>query len=127
MDEDEEALRAILLASLPKRTKSANSVPNSSTVTTIPAVSNSTNQIIANQFVPKVVQSMVNTATKTNNNSTAVPSKLHGNSEPENDKNQSNSGGKVRDTIAQSSVPLETVKTPTSVTSGRKRSISACK
>lgn len=111
LDEDEEALRAILLASLPKRVKaisnnlSSNAAPTTSTVLT-------------------VASSVINTVNTTNSNKiTLLPTphtKFYGS---ENDKNQPNSGEQVRNIITQGTVPIEAVKTLTPIPSGRKRSV----
>ncbi|XP_015431665.1 PREDICTED: uncharacterized protein LOC107187960 isoform X2 [Dufourea novaeangliae] len=124
LDEDEEALRAILLASLPKRTKITNqnlSTPS----TTVAAISNSTNQILTNtnQTVPKVALSIADTVNVANTKSLISSSNQHANSvASENDKNQSNSKEKVNNTIAsEESPPSQTVKTLPTINSGRKR------
>ncbi|XP_076236283.1 uncharacterized protein LOC143180440 isoform X2 [Calliopsis andreniformis] len=123
LDEDEEALRAILLASLPKRTKSTNSTSNSSAATSVSTASNTNNLITANQITSKVVTSVVNTVSTTNINSTTVPPTVHANCVTENDKNQLNPEDRVSNTITQGNVPFDTIKASISVTSGRKRSV----
>ncbi|XP_043253119.1 uncharacterized protein LOC122397786 isoform X2 [Colletes gigas] len=120
LDEDEEALRAILLASLPKRTKSTNQKQSNLTAVTT-ALSNCNNQVFANQTISEVALSMVNTINTPDTNGTCSSS--HANScTPESNKNQTNSGEKVINTSTQGSLTAETV-TLGSVTSGRKRLI----
>ncbi|XP_076176223.1 uncharacterized protein LOC143151200 isoform X2 [Ptiloglossa arizonensis] len=126
LDEDEEALRAILLASLPKRTKSTNQMQSNSTaITTVSSMlSNCNNQVLENQIASKVELSMVNTINTTDTNSTTFLLTPQANScGSENDANQTNSGSKAINTITQGSSPAETVKTLALITSGRKRLI----
>lgn len=122
LDEDEEALRAILLASLPKRTKSTNNDPNSATTI---AVSVTSTQVLANQTEPKITLPMVDASSKIITNSTTC---LINSYSSENDKNQSNSRDNIGNTIPQGSISAETVKTlGQPVTSGRKRSLTITK
>ncbi|XP_076676828.1 uncharacterized protein LOC143373442 isoform X2 [Andrena cerasifolii] len=111
LDEDEEALRAILLASLPKRVKAISSNLNPNTAPTT-------------STVLTVASSAINTVNTTNSNKITIlptpPTKFYGS---ENDKNQPNSGEQVRNVITQESVPIAAVKTLTPIPSGRKRSV----
>ncbi|KAK1131035.1 hypothetical protein K0M31_017336 [Melipona bicolor] len=107
LDEDEEALRAILLASLPKRAKiSTNDCSDSITVTTTSTSteSNQVNQTMSNTVLPAV-------------NNVLIP--LTDSSE--NDKNQSNAEGKVNN-VAQENLSVENIKT-LNTTTGRKKAI----
>ncbi|XP_043525808.1 uncharacterized protein LOC122537005 isoform X2 [Frieseomelitta varia] len=109
LDEDEEALRAILLASLPKRAKiAANDTSDSITVTTI-STSTESNQEFVNQTVSNTVLSAVNNL--------SIP---HMDSS-ENDKNQSNAGGEVNN-VAEKNLCVENIKT-LNTTIGRKKGI----
>ncbi|XP_017754796.1 PREDICTED: uncharacterized protein LOC108546989 isoform X1 [Eufriesea mexicana] len=118
VDEDEEALRAILLASLPKRTKMTSNCTNSPAIT---AVSTTLNQVIVNQTVSNDVNTG-NTTNITNTDGTTSLPLPHINSYgSENDKNQSNAGEKINN-LAQKYVSTESVKA-LNTTVGRKRSI----
>lgn len=109
LDEDEEALRAILLASLPKRPKIAtNDCSDSITVTTI-STSTESNQVFVNQTASNTVLPAVNNL--------SIP---HVDSS-ENDKNQSNAGEKVNN-IAQENLSVENIKT-LNTTTGKKKVI----
>ncbi|KOC66887.1 hypothetical protein WH47_11951 [Habropoda laboriosa] len=68
LDEDEEALRAILLASLPKRTKTTNNIPSSTITTTVSTVSN---QVLANETVSTNVSSTLVGGSDTTNTTNA--------------------------------------------------------
>ncbi|XP_012135104.2 uncharacterized protein LOC100877871 isoform X1 [Megachile rotundata] len=120
LDEDEEALRAILLASLPKRTKTVNSVTNSGTVTTGSVTLTAPTQIFTNQTELKTIP-VVNTVNTISTNSATG---LINSCTSENDKNQPNSKDQINNTVPQGSLPVETVKTlGQPMTSGRKRSL----
>ncbi|XP_029041546.2 uncharacterized protein MAL13P1.304-like isoform X2 [Osmia bicornis bicornis] len=122
LDEDEEALRASLLASLPKRTKPSNNDPNSAATTVVSVTST---RALTNQTEPKITLPMVNTSSTIIRNSTTCLINLYSS---ENDKNQSNSRDKIGNTIPQGSISAETVKTlGQPVTSGRKRSLTITK
>ncbi|CAK9804785.1 hypothetical protein ANTQUA_LOCUS4236 [Anthophora quadrimaculata] len=127
LDEDEEALRAILLASLPKRTKTTNNLSNSALNATEPAVSN---QTLVNQTPSTNVSSMVSTivtattdvAATATDVATLLPSPHTNTYGSENDKNQTNAEKKVNP-VMQGDLSVRGVKTLGSVTSGRKRSV----
>ncbi|KAK9294427.1 hypothetical protein QLX08_010949 [Tetragonisca angustula] len=109
LDEDEEALRAILLASLPKRAKiTANDCSDSITVTTI-STSTELNQVFVNQTVSNTVLPAVNNL--------PIP---HMDSS-ENDKNQSNAEGEINN-VAEENLCVENIKT-LNTTIGRKKGI----
>ncbi|CAD1468604.1 unnamed protein product [Heterotrigona itama] len=109
LDEDEEALRAILLASLPKRAKMAtNDCSDSITITTI-STSTESNQVFVNQTESNTVLPAVNNLSTSHMDSS------------ENDKNQSNAGRKVND-VAQENISVENIKT-LNTTTGRKKTI----
>lgn len=110
LDEDEEALRAILLASLPKRTKITNNCSNSDTIST---ASTTLNQVLVNETVSNIVLPTSNLSIPHVNGS-------------ENDKNQSNSGEKVNN-ITQKDLSVDNNKTLNITTLGRKRSINMTK
>ncbi|XP_076375691.1 uncharacterized protein LOC143258947 isoform X2 [Megalopta genalis] len=114
LDEDEEALRAILLASLPKRVKT-NSQSHSNSILNVSASSDCTNQITAVQIAPVIA------VTETNANSTtsSSPVKSYGS---ENDRNQSNSTEKsIIAVTAQEGLSVGVVKAAPLLNSGRKR------
>ncbi|XP_012173763.1 uncharacterized protein MAL13P1.304 isoform X1 [Bombus terrestris] len=115
LDEDEDALRAILLASLPKRTKITNSCSNSVTLTTTSTTSTVPNQVFVNQTVSNTVSSTVNNLPTPHIN-------LCGS---ENDKNQSNAGEKIYN-VTQKSLSLESIKASNTVI-GKKRLIPIAK
>lgn len=115
LDEDEDALRAILLASLPKRTKITNSCSNSVTLTTTSTTSTVPNQVFVNQTVSNTVSSTVNNLPTPHIN-------LCGS---ENDKNQSNAGEKIYNGT-QKSLSLESIKASNTVI-GKKRLIPIAK
>lgn len=112
LDEDEEALRAILLASLPKRTKITNNCSDSVAIST---ASTTLNQVLVNQTVSNIVLPTANLSIPHIN--------LYGS---ENDKNQSNSGEKINN-ITQKDLPTDNNKTLNTTTLGRKRSINITK
>ncbi|XP_031831067.2 uncharacterized protein LOC116426351 isoform X2 [Nomia melanderi] len=124
LDEDEEALRAILLASLPKRTKTTNqNHSNSGSITTVTTAADCINQTLVTQTVTAVTLSVTNTVNIVNTTSTISTSIPPINScNSENDRNQSNSSEKVSNTVnSQRSLPVETVKTLSAINSGRRK------
>ncbi|XP_026667789.1 uncharacterized protein LOC108623094 isoform X2 [Ceratina calcarata] len=113
LDEDEEALRAILLASLPKRTKATN---NGSIPTVI-----TTTSIVSNQTSSKVTT--VNATNITNvNDTTLVRTPIVSVSGCENDKNQSNAEEKLKHTV-QGNLSSDGLKMLNSIVSARKKSV----
>ncbi|XP_076641184.1 uncharacterized protein LOC143352515 isoform X2 [Halictus rubicundus] len=112
LDEDEEALRAILLASLPKRAKASNNRSHSNSITNASAASDSTGQTVATQIAP------ANAVSAANSTTSPSPASSYGS---ENDRNQPNSSEKENEVAAQVGLPVENVKVPPMANSGRKR------
>lgn len=136
LDEDEEALRAILLASLPKRAKTTNTFVKSDAITSVsvgnsvvtiePIVSTATS--VPNQVFVKETAStaVLNTVNVTNTTSTDGTTPLSGTNindyGPENDKNHYSAGEKVN-SVAQGTSIVQHPKASNSITSERKRSV----
>ncbi|CAL7936848.1 unnamed protein product [Xylocopa violacea] len=118
LDEDEEALRALLLASLPKRAKTVNNCSISTAITT----STASNQALTNQTKSNTALPTVNT-TNTSSGGTTFSSTPHTNAYgSENDKNQSNAREKINN-VTQKNLSTQSVKTLNTISSGRKRLI----
>ncbi|XP_078047628.1 uncharacterized protein LOC144475527 isoform X2 [Augochlora pura] len=114
LDEDEEALRAILLASLPKRTK-MSSQTHSNSMLNVSASPDCTSQIAAVQVAPTIPV----TATSTNSITSSSSMKSYGS---ENDRNQSNSTDKpIIAATAQENLLVGAVKPAPLLNSGKKR------
>ncbi|XP_076761203.1 uncharacterized protein LOC143429421 [Xylocopa sonorina] len=117
LDEDEEALRALLLASLPKRAKTVNNCSVSTAIMPTAA-----NQAFTDQTKSNTELSIVNT-TNTSSDGTTFLSTPHTNTYgSENDKNQSNAREKTNN-VSRENLSIESVKPLNTVSSGRKRLI----
>ncbi|XP_053974979.1 uncharacterized protein LOC128874344 isoform X2 [Hylaeus volcanicus] len=119
LDEDEEALRAILLASLPKRTKSINQKRSDSVaITTVSNALANCNKVFANETVSNDTSSKINT---TETNGTFSSNQHAGSYGFEDNRNQTSSRGKTINTNIQGNVPAENIKALATATSGKKR------